>query len=482
MAAATAVSALVITACASNASFGAHMMGDGSMMAGGMGTDSSHSVEAAPDAIQPLVALPEQASERGQLNAVLTASEGQVAYVNGTRWAMTYNGGVSGPTLRVHPGDKLSIKLVNNLDEPTSLHTHGLHVAPAQDDPFVVVDPGESRTFTYDVPSDQQAGTYWYHPHVHGITAQQVAAGLSGAIIVENDSDSMLDKVSTDRVLVVNDPPIGDANPWPKSQGVMGGGMDMMSSMLGRTGPSLLTDGQKGVALTNPDGKLERVHIVNATASSSLRLSFDGSTMLRLSGVGGRLPGPVSVGSLDLAPGERAELVLVPGANGGTLTAQRLSNEGRGEPVGPPEVIATVAADAGADISALPTSLKADTRNLFAPDVQVARHRTITLDGHMNPTIDGQLFDLNTVNLTAAKGTVEEWTITSYSPMVHPIHLHSWPFQVRGDQGWTDIVTVPAGDTQVIRVAFDDFGGKTVLHCHILGHEDTGMMAVISVK
>jgi FtsP/CotA-like multicopper oxidase with cupredoxin domain len=123
----------------------------------------------------------------------------------------------------------------------------------------------------------------------------------------------------------------------------------------------------------------------------------------------------------------------------------------------------------------------ADTRDLFAPDVTVAAVRTITLDGHMSPTIDGKPFDPNTVNFTAKKGTVEEWVIRSNSPMVHPIHLHAWTFQIQGEKGWNDVVTVPAYGTRVIRVSFDDFAGTTVVHCHVLDHEDTGMMAVIKV-
>lgn len=481
--AAMAAAALVLAGCSSSTSnaMGGHMMGDGSMMSGSMtGSSPTAAVPAGP--VAPLVALPEETSTGGALDVTLTASESQVPYGQGQRWAMTYNGGVSGPTLRVHPGDRLTITLQNNLSKPTSLHTHGLHVSPAQDDPFVMVEPGQSHVFTYDIPVDQQAGTYWYHPHVHGVTAEQVASGLSGAIIVEDDDDAALRDVSTDRVLVVNDPPISDTNPWGDGGGMMGGGTDMMSAMLGRTGPRLLTNGQDGVALDGDSGKLERVHIVNATSSSSLRLSFDGASMWRLSSVGGRLPQAVDQGAFDLAQGERAELVLVPGASGGTLTAQRLSNEGDGAPVGAAEVIASVSAAAGADPSVLPANFKANTRDLFAPDVKVDRTRTITLDGHMNPTIDGKPFDANSIDVAAKKGTVEEWTITSTSPMLHPIHLHSWPFQVKGQNGWTDIVTVPANGTQVIRVAFDDFGGKTVLHCHILDHEDAGMMAVIAVN
>ena len=260
----------------------------------------------------------------------LTAAESQVPYAGTTRWAMTYNGQATGPTLRVHPGDKLTVTLVNDLSEPTSLHTHGLHVSPEQDNPFAMVDPGQSSTVTYDIPADQQAGTYWYHPHVHEMTAEQVASGLSGAIIVEDDTDTQLMSVTTDRALVVNDPPLVQENPWSGAGsgqagsgmmgngshgghdmgGMMGGGssgVDMMTAMMGRTGPRLLTNGQDGVALTDAAGKLERVHVVNATASTTLTLTYTGSTMLALSSTGGRLPAPREVTSVDLAPGQRTD-------------------------------------------------------------------------------------------------------------------------------------------------------------------------------
>lgn len=416
----------------------------------------------------------------GRLAVTLTAAESMVPYHSGTRWAMTYNGTAIGPTLRVHPGDQLSITLVNHLAKPTSLHTHGLHVDPAVDNPFLMVDPGKSHTYTYDIPRDQQAGTFWYHPHVHELTAEQVASGLVGAIVVQDETDDALAAVSTDSVLVVNDPPLVTANPWGRGMGMMGGGsgVDMMTATLGRTGPRLLTNGQDGVALPSTTGKLDRVHVVNATSSTRLRLSYSGSAMQVLAATGGRLPAPVTVDSVELAPGERTELVL---AGGGQLTGQPLSNERDGGPVGNAEVIATVPSGASTDLTTLPTALTADTRDLFAAGVKVAKIRTITLDGHMNPSIDGRLFDPNVVNFEAAKGTVEEWRIVSNSPMHHPIHLHTWPMQVQGRPGWQDVVTVAPYQQVVVRVAFEDFAGTTVLHCHILDHEDTGMMAVIKV-
>ena len=501
--AALATGALMLAGCSSAAS---------SHDSTGPGTTAPTSSAGAPAATPASTqAVPELASVDGKLDVTLTAAESQVPYAGTTRWAMTYNGASTGPTLRVHPGDTVTVNLVNNLSKPTSLHTHGLHVSPDQDNPFTMVDPGQTLTYRYNIPTDQQAGTYWYHPHVHELTAEQVASGLSGAIIVEDDTDTQLAKVSTDRVLVVNDPPLVQENPWvnggtagSSSQGhssmmgggsmmggsgggmggMMGGGsgVDMMTAMMGRTGPRLLTNGSDGVNLTGSGGLLERAHVVNATASTTLTLTYTGKEMLALSATGGRLAKPQGVTSITLAPGERTEVVMVPGADGGQLLAQRHTNEGNGGTIGVPEVVATVASDAGTDTSVLPASMTANTRDLFAPDVKVDRQRVITLDGHMNPTIDGQPFDANRIDLTAKKGTVEEWVIKSNSPMVHPIHLHTWPFQVKGQPGWTDVINVPADGEQVIRVAFDDFAGTTVLHCHILDHEDTGMMAVIKVE
>lgn len=504
--AALAIGAMLLAGCSSTDSAQDGSNGSGSGVATLNVPPSSAPYDAA--------GIPELTSANGKLNVTLTAAESKVPYAGTTRWAMTYNGRATGPTLRVRPGDTLTVKLVNNLSKPTSLHTHGLHVSPKQDDPFSMAGPGQSLTYKYDIPTDQQAGTYWYHPHVHELTAEQVASGLSGAIIVENETDAALSKVSTDRVLVVNDPPLVEGNPWTRGgaasggghdHGSMGGhdhgsmgdhgsggmsgmsgsgssGVDMMTAMMGRTGPRLLTNGSDGVILPSPGGLLERAHVVNATASTTLTLTYSGAKLLALSTTGGRQAKPQDVSSISLSPGERTEVIMVPGPDGGQLLAQRHTNEGDGGTIGAPEVVATIAPDAGTDTSALPSTMKADERDLFAPDVKIDRQRVITLDGHMQPTIDGKPFDASRVDVTAKKDTVEEWVIKSNSPMLHPIHLHTWPFQVKGQPGWTDVTGVQANGERVIRVAFDDFAGTTVLHCHVLDHEDIGMMAIIQVK
>jgi FtsP/CotA-like multicopper oxidase with cupredoxin domain len=186
---------------------------------------------------------------------------------------------------------------------------------------------------------------------------------------------------------------------------------------------------------------------------------------------------------LVLASGQRAEVILVPSGKGGALSAQRFSNELDGKLLGNPETIATIESAAGVDLSSVPSSfMMANARDLFAFSEKVVKQRAVTLSSHMSPRIDGKLFDANVVNFVAKKRTVEEWVITNTSPMYHPIHIHTWGFQIKGEKGWHDTVIVPPNTEKTIRIAFDDYSGTTVLHCHILDHEDTGMMAIIKVE
>jgi FtsP/CotA-like multicopper oxidase with cupredoxin domain len=101
--------------------------------------------------------------------------------------AMLYNGSLPGPTLHVYPGDRIELNLINNLNETTNLHFHGFHVSPANnsDNIFLEVAPGKTQHYTVDIPKDHPLGTDWYHSHLHELSYGQVAAGLSGLIIVE---------------------------------------------------------------------------------------------------------------------------------------------------------------------------------------------------------------------------------------------------------------------------------------------------------
>ena len=109
--------------------------------------------------------------------------------------------------------------------------------------------------------------------------------------------------------------------------------------------------------------------------------------------------------------------------------------------------------------------------------------------GMMSATINDRTFDATRVNTTVQFGSVEEWTLTNISTRDHPVHLHVWPMQIIEQDGrpvesviWQDVVNIPARSTVRVRVTFTDFSGRSVYHCHVLDHEDAGMMGIIEAR
>lgn len=206
-------------------------------------------------------------SEGGRLEVRLDAGPGRIPLAGQQALALVYNGGIPGPTLRLRPGDVLKVRLVNNLDRPTNLHVHGLHVSPQGngDNVFVSVDPGSTFDYEYRLPADHPPGVYWYHPHRHGLVADQISAGLFGAIIVEDPEPV---EVSRERVLLVSDVTLdGLGNIPPVSE---------MERMMGRQGEFILVNGQSNPKFSVRPGERERWRIVNACVSRYLRLRLDG--------------------------------------------------------------------------------------------------------------------------------------------------------------------------------------------------------------
>jgi FtsP/CotA-like multicopper oxidase with cupredoxin domain len=448
-------------------------------------------------------------SAGGRLDVELVARARHLRWGNGRRYALTYNGTTPGPTLVVRPGDRVRLTLVNELDHATNLHTHGLYVSPAahHDNPFVTVAPGARRTYTYDVTPEQRSLTAWYHPHAHGMVAWQVAGGLAGAIIVRDDLDTDAALAgATERVLVLSDPPIGT------SPAVLD--VSAMQRMQGREGSALLVNGVARPTIDARAGTLEHWRFVNACASRYERLVLDGLSMHLIGSDGGRLPAPVEVAEVVLAPGERAEVLVAPATGGqyelrtlavdrGALAMGTGMGGAGGAIVSPAATVATISVAADGPAAVLPVQLAA-VSTLDPGRATGSRRLTLAMgmgDGNMGRgtmgmsatgvgaefTIDGETFDPAVTNIRTRLGRVEDWTITNTSAMDHPFHLHVWPFRVleRSDgapePGWKDTVNVPAGGSVTVRVPFDRVTGRTVYHCHILDHEDLGMMGVIRV-
>ena len=449
---------------------------------------------------------PEVLSSRdGALDLALEAAPARVRIGARTAHVQAFNGSLPGPTLRVCPGDTIRVAMRNGLDAPTNLHVHGLHVSPEDngDNPFVSIAPGETFDYEYVLPGDHPPGTYWYHPHRHGHVADQLAAGLYGAIVVE-DPDPV--PVARDRVLVVSDITLDDSGNLAE--------VSPPQRMMGREGETVLVNGQVRPQATAAPGERELWRVVNACPSRYLRLTLDGQTVRLLGRDIGRLPEPVELTEMTLAPGNRVELLVDTREGASTLTAapvDRGSMDGMmggampGDGPGTDEPIELltleVTGDRAADAGPVPPGpVLRDLR-----EEPVAARRTLDfamgmgmggmMGGMRGPgqmmsfTIDGRPFDAERTDQRVRVGTVEEWTLTNSSPMDHPMHLHVWPMQVVTEAGrevaaprWLDVVNVPAFGEVTVRVAFDDFAGRTVYHCHILDHEDLGMMGTLEAR
>ncbi len=435
-------------------------------------------------------------STGGELDARLEAAARRVHMAGREATTLSYNGGVPGPTLHLQPGDRLRVELVNRLNVPTNLHSHGLYVSPMGngDNVFVTVEPGTSFRYDYGLPEDHPPGVYWYHPHHHGLVADQVFGGLYGAIIV---GDLIPVPATRERILVISDISLdGGGNVQPVST---------MARMMGREGDLVMVNGQARPRLTARPGERQRWRIVNACAARYLRLDLDGQQMHLLGLDSGRYPRPREVREVVLATGNRADLLVTASQGTSPLRALRydrgttMGMPGMGNGNGPmsstdrPEIVLATLEVAGTPAAALaPVPAQPVPRDLRGVNVAARRDLTFAIGmgpGGMRFTIDGKEFDPLRVDQQVRIGTVEEWTITNTGPMDHPLHLHVWPMQIVEHREqpvdpptWQDVVNLPARSKTRILVAFDDYPGRTVYHCHVLDHEDNGMMAVIDAR
>jgi len=425
-------------------------------------------------------------SQDGLLEADLEASEGWTQLAGNSANLFTYNGQVPGPRFEVRAGDTVRIHFTNRLAESTNLHFHGLHVPPTgrADNVFLEVQRGESVDYEFSLPANHPPGMFWYHPHVHGAAARQVAHGLAGLFIVRGELDVIPEvAIATEQFLVLKDWAIG------RSGGVIE--PSTMERMTGREG-SLITAGEDlNPKLRIPSGGMLRLRILNASASRFYRLKLENHPLAVIATDGGPLAVPLILEEMLLSPGERADILVQGDRESGEYRLLNLPyNRGGAGMMGGPQrpsnadVLATMLYEGRtASKLDLPASL-ATIDPLPKPDGPA---RTFVLsESGMRFLINGREFDHNRVDTTVRLDTVEDWEIINRGTMDHPFHLHTNAFQILDSKGeperaWKDVVLVPAGRTRRFRVRFEDFAGKALYHCHILDHEDLGMMGVIEM-
>ncbi|MBX9792489.1 MAG: multicopper oxidase domain-containing protein [Pirellulales bacterium] len=453
-----------------------------------------------------------------------------------------YNGQLIGPTLRAKPGDVLRIRIDNHLPQPatptanrghghgraaaslrpahtadhagdvnrphgfnvTNLHTHGLHVSPAgnSDNVLVEIGPGESFDYTIAIPPAHPPGTFWYHAHKHGSVAIQLASGMQGALIVAGDLDDVpAIAAAQEQILVFQQIPYDES-----AVGVV----EDFSASFGpgkwqTLGRYTTINGLVTPVIRMAPGEVQRWRMVHGGVRESLRVKLDGHVFkqIALDGIttGKMTDEPV----VQLEPGYRSE-VLVQASNtpGRYLLrdealAARAALLAEDEPekfLAVVEVVGTPNAMALPDPAALAPLL----RYRSIDPGELTGFQTAVLNIDLRPAqiglpnefqVNYRDFDPSAPPRMLRLGKVEEWLLRS-DFVNHPFHVHVNPFQVisiKNSQGqellaepmWKDTILVHEGERITVRTRYEQFLGKFPLHCHILDHEDQGMMEMLEI-
>lgn len=403
-----------------------------------------------------------------------------------------YNGQLPGPQITVNEGDTVEILFKNNLPEPTTIHWHGLPVPSDQDgNPQNAVPAGEERAYTFTLPKGS-AGTYWYHPHPHGRTSAQVAKGLAGTFIVRAQDDPLAHL--PEQHWMFSDLRLDTQGEIPENT--------MLDWMNGREGQFVLINGQR-----QPDITLTthtRLRIWNSCAARYLRLAIPGCQWQLLGTDGGLLEtAQAPVEELFIAPAERVEVVLIANeASSKTLINRYYDREKmmveedavditlahvsiqQKEALSLPEVLRPFS-DLGAPVAS-------KTVELSEAPMDHDDHQMSMTDMHDMFFINDKTFDMERIDFESNVGDVEEWRIFNNSHMDHPFHLHGTQFQVvqrelngtitpEPFKAWRDTVNLRPNETVIFHVK-QSMPGVRMLHCHILEHEDLGMMANLEVR
>lgn len=426
-----------------------------------------------------------------------------------------YEGMVPGPTLRLGARDVLNLQIRNqlpaNTDPPpvnifmpheinsTNFHTHGLHVSPSgnSDNVLISIDPGEVYDVRIEIPANHPGGTFWYHPHKHGAVTTQFEGGMAGALIIEGAIDEVpAIRAAREVILVfqelrlntsgeVEDPDTTATSPsevYPHDQIL------------------LTVNGQLNPTLRARPGEVLRLRCVNATIGTPYPLALDDHDLYVVAFDGISLSETNVVSSTFTSPGNRVDVLIRAGAPG-TYALRGLEWARSATLVRDEVELLTLVVEGEPVEMDLPTELPAPYASI--PDSELTGSRTVVYDTVDNTgqfpsgytvgvafVIDGKLFDANRVDQLVTLGAVEEWTIENPATEDHVFHIHTNPFEVVAIDGnrldvpvWRDTFGIPRnGGSFTFRTRFLDFTGKMVNHCHILDHEDVGMMQLVEIQ
>ncbi|OOG69644.1 multicopper oxidase family protein [Algoriphagus sp. A40] len=419
--------------------------------------------------------------------SALSAQVGMETLANGGEVpVLGYGFGLLGPTIRVQKGQNVNLNFTNKLSEHTNIHWHGLVIPAAMDGhPDHRIMPNGSFNFQFRV--NQQAGTNWYHPHLHGLTGKQVTEGLAGLFIVESEEEKALNLPSgTYEVpLIIQDKRLN-------SSGGITYNPTMGEVMTGFLGETILVNGTNKPFL-EVSTRFYRFRILNGSTARIYNLVLsNGSDFCVIGSDGSMLPQPESMKNLLLGPGERADvLVDFSGVKLGEMIY--LENEefsGMGEAQGDQayKILSFNVTGIENDDFILPTTLLPFTK--LSGSTKTRPFKITMRMGHNSlgmHQINGKVFDSDRIDEIVNLGSTEIWEFDNTAgDEAHPMHVHGVHFQILSrkggrntilpqESGWKDTVLVAPKEKVLVILKFEH-KGKFVVHCHNLEHEDDGMM------
>ncbi|MBW4049578.1 MAG: multicopper oxidase domain-containing protein [Proteobacteria bacterium] len=477
-----------------------------------------------------------QAQADGSLAYALRITPGTsrlLAGIHTPTWG--YNGSYLGPTLRIPQGKRVRIQVRNALNQPTTTHWHGAHVPGTMDGgPQSLIAPGHSMNYTYTL--DQPGATLWYHPHPDGLTGPHVYAGMAGLLLVDDGVDRTLGLPHT---WGVDDIPVIVQDRRFAGNGAL---LYMHSTMdrMGMKGDHFLANGCEQPYVDVP-AQWVRLRLVNGSNARVYNFAFaSGQRFYVVATEAGLLAHPVEMRSLLLAAAERAEILLdlrklqgkslvlrsdsgpiVPTLSSMPMDADRFDRQGFdllqlrvGAPTGKPgrlpdHLVAIPALHPDAPerrfslqgMQGMQGSMGSGAMGAMGGMSGNRGMGANTGPGGMNMgvgmeklfSINHQFMDMAVINQRIRLGSTEIWTVSNDAEMAHPFHVHGTSFQILArdgvappehERGWKDVVFVRRNQTVRLIARFDQPAGPDhpfMYHCHILEHEDNGMMGQFTV-
>ena len=470
--------------------------------------------------------IPEVIDANGGMPVEIVANTGQTSFFDGIKtetWG--FNQSFLGPVIRVRKGNTAKISVKNRLNQGITCHWHGLHVPGNVDGgPQLVIPP--SKTWSPELEIDQPASTIWYHSHIHGLTADHVYTGLAGMMIIDDpdnpQSELPNDYGKDDLPLILQDHAFNqDGSFFYVKRGPF--------LMHGFRANTVVVNGTVRPHRSVPSG-IVRFRVLNGSNARIYHLRFsDDRTFHQIASDGGVLPKPLPLKQITLAPAERAEILVDfsdnedavllsgPDINSPMMGMRRgmMSNvDPEPSSLGRPdeyEVIRfSVDRSTQGKVQAIPNQISGAPTVDFGEPVRRRRFDLQMHVGGMGPGmgrgmgrgmmgrgnamgimgINDEAFSMDKINLSLNRNETELWEIRS-DEMAHPFHVHGTTFQVVTQNGkkvkpenmGLKDVTLVDGNTEIL-VRFRKTADRStpyMYHCHILEHEDAGMMGQFTV-